>query len=67
MEIRERIKWDVREGIVGAAIFNPKHVIIVTWKNVTFAGGSVNTNAKYVVSCQTDYRFVSVASSSPSH
>lgn len=48
VEIRERIKWDVREGIVGAAIFNPKHVIIVTWKNVTFAGGSVNTNAKYV-------------------
>ncbi|KAK7080924.1 hypothetical protein SK128_016330 [Halocaridina rubra] len=48
VEIRERLKWDIREGIVGAAIFNPKHAIIVTWKNVTFAGGYVNTNAKYV-------------------
>ncbi|XP_071512852.1 protein mesh [Panulirus ornatus] len=48
VEIRERIKWDVREGIVGATIFNPKHIIIVTWKNLTFAGGSLNTDAKYV-------------------
>ncbi|KAG7171855.1 mesh-like [Homarus americanus] len=48
VEIRERVKWDIREGIVGATIFKPKHVIIVTWKNVTFAGGSVNTDAKYV-------------------
>ena len=50
VEIRERVKWDIREGMVGAEIFNPKHAIIVTWKNVTFAGGSVNTHAKYVVS-----------------
>ncbi|XP_045610171.1 protein mesh [Procambarus clarkii] len=48
VELRERVKWDVREGIVGAAIFKPKHVIIVTWKNVTFSGGSVNTDAKYI-------------------
>ncbi|KAB7507382.1 Protein mesh [Armadillidium nasatum] len=48
VEIRERLKWDIREGIVGAAIYQPKHAIIVTWKNVTFAGGSVNTDAKYV-------------------
>ncbi|XP_068250957.1 protein mesh isoform X1 [Palaemon carinicauda] len=46
--IRERLKWDIREGIVGAEIFTPKHAIIVTWKNVTFSGGSVNTQAKYV-------------------
>ena len=50
VEIRERLKWDIRTGIVGAVIFKPKHAIIVTWKNVTFAGGSVNTDAKHVVS-----------------
>ena len=44
------MKWDVREGMVGSEIFKPKHAIIVTWKNVTFAGGYVNTDAKYVVS-----------------
>lgn len=42
--------WDIREGMVGTVIFKPKHAIIVTWKNVTFAGGSVNTDAKHVVS-----------------
>ncbi|KAF5296959.1 hypothetical protein FQR65_LT10111 [Abscondita terminalis] len=39
VEMRERVKWDLREGIVGANTFEPKHVIIVTWKNVSFAGG----------------------------
>jgi len=39
VEIRERIKWDIREGIVGAENFLPKHSVIVTWKNVTFIGG----------------------------
>jgi hypothetical protein len=48
VELRERIKWDVREGMVGAEIFNPKHLIIVTWKNVTFAGGYANSRAREV-------------------
>ncbi|XP_063878525.1 protein mesh-like isoform X1 [Scylla paramamosain] len=48
VELRERLMWDIREGMVGTAIFRPKHAIIVTWKNVTFAGGSVNTDAKFV-------------------
>lgn len=39
VEVRERVKWDIREGIIGADSFNPKHVIIATWKNVSFAGG----------------------------
>lgn len=39
VEIRERLKWDVREGIVGAKTFDPKHAIIVTWKDVSFVGG----------------------------
>ena len=47
VEVRERVKWDVREGIVGAENFLPKHVAIATWKNVTFVGGY---NAYEVVS-----------------
>ncbi|KAL3266307.1 hypothetical protein HHI36_010485 [Cryptolaemus montrouzieri] len=39
VEIRERIKWDIREGVIGTDSFDPKHVIIVTWKNVSFSGG----------------------------
>lgn len=39
VEIRERIKWDIRESIVGAENFFPKHAVIVTWKNLTFVGG----------------------------
>eukprot|EP00095_Tigriopus_kingsejongensis_P008816 maker-scaffold1015_size70757-snap-gene-0.10 protein:Tk08816 transcript:maker-scaffold1015_size70757-snap-gene-0.10-mRNA-1 annotation:"hypothetical protein DAPPUDRAFT_305821" len=39
VEIRERTKWDIREGMVGAETFQPKHVIIATWKNVSFGGG----------------------------
>lgn len=31
--------WDIREGVVGADTFIPKHVVIMTWKNVSFAGG----------------------------
>ncbi len=41
VELRERAKWDVREGIVGAEWFEPRHVLIVTWKNVSFAGGTI--------------------------
>ena len=39
VEIRERAKWDIRESIVGAETFMPKHIVIATWKNVSFAGG----------------------------
>ncbi|XP_008192790.2 protein mesh isoform X1 [Tribolium castaneum] len=42
VEIRERLKWDIREGVIGADNFNPKHAIIATWKNVSFAGGFAN-------------------------
>ena len=47
VEIRERTKWDIREGMVGAETFEPKHVIIATWKNVSFAGGI--TTARRIV------------------
>ncbi|GJQ65539.1 hypothetical protein Trydic_g7640 [Trypoxylus dichotomus] len=39
VEVRERLKWDIRNGIIGADNFEAKHAVIVTWKNVTFAGG----------------------------
>ncbi|XP_014258634.1 protein mesh isoform X2 [Cimex lectularius] len=39
VEMRERLKWDIREGVIGSDSFVPKHAVIVTWKNVTFAGG----------------------------
>ena len=39
VEMRERLTWDIREGIVGADSFRPKHAVTVTWKNVSFAGG----------------------------
>ncbi|XP_044255484.1 protein mesh isoform X3 [Tribolium madens] len=42
VEIRERLKWDIREGVIGADNFRPKHAIIATWKNVSFAGGFAN-------------------------
>ncbi len=48
VEMRERLMWDIREGVVGADTFVPKHSVIVTWKNVSFAGGI--GNALYVVS-----------------
>jgi hypothetical protein len=31
--------WDIRESMVGAETFLPKHIILATWKNVSFAGG----------------------------
>jgi len=43
VEMRERLKWDVREGIIGAETFVPKHAVIVTWKNMSFAGGIDNS------------------------
>lgn len=39
MEVRERVMWDIREGVIGADTFIPKHVAIITWKNMSFAGG----------------------------
>ncbi|XP_036324062.1 protein mesh isoform X2 [Rhagoletis pomonella] len=42
VEVRERTMWDIREGVVGAETFIPKHVVIATWKNVSFAGGIDN-------------------------
>ncbi|XP_060822301.1 protein mesh-like isoform X2 [Bombus pascuorum] len=39
VEMRERLKWDIREGMIGAEAFEPKHAIVVTWKNVSFVGG----------------------------
>ena len=39
VELRERAKWDLREAMVGTETFLPKHVVIATWKNVSFAGG----------------------------
>lgn len=41
--MRERIKWDIREGIVGSESFDPKHAAIITWKNMSFAGGIDNS------------------------
>lgn len=43
VEVRERLKWDIREGVIGSESFQPKHAIIVTWKNVSFAGGIVQS------------------------
>lgn len=43
VEMRERLKWDIREGMNGAEAFEPKHAVVVTWKNVSFAGGIDNS------------------------
>lgn len=43
VEVRERTMWDIRQGVVGADTFIPKHVVIATWKNVSFAGGIDNS------------------------
>ena len=48
VEIRERAKWDIRESMVGTETFEPKHIAIATWKNVSFAGGI--TSASRIVS-----------------
>lgn len=39
VEMRERLTWDIRQGVVGADSFEPKHAVIATWKNMSFAGG----------------------------
>lgn len=43
VEMKERVMWDIREGVVGADTFIPKHVAITTWKNMSFAGGIDNS------------------------
>lgn len=43
VEMRERVMWDIREGVVGSDTFIPKHVVTITWKNMSFAGGIDNS------------------------
>lgn len=43
VEVRERVMWDIREGVVGSDTFIPKHVVFITWKNMSFAGGIDNS------------------------
>lgn len=43
VEVRERTMWDIREGVVGSDTFIPKHIAIITWKNMSFAGGIDNS------------------------
>ncbi|VVC32247.1 Hypothetical protein CINCED_3A022608 [Cinara cedri] len=43
VEMRERLMWDIREGVIGAEAFVPKHSAIITWKNMSFAGGIDNS------------------------
>lgn len=43
VEMRERLMWDIREGVVGADAFVPKHSAVITWKNMSFAGGIDNS------------------------
>lgn len=43
IEVRERVMWDIRQGVVGSDTFIPKHVVMITWKNMSFAGGIDNS------------------------
>lgn len=54
--MRERITWDIREGVIGSEAFFPKHAITITWKNMSFAGGI--DNALFVVSLK---RFLAIS------
>ena len=49
VEMRERAKWDIRESMVGTETFEPKHIIIATWKNVSFAGGITSANRIVII------------------
>ncbi|XP_077295969.1 protein mesh-like [Arctopsyche grandis] len=53
VEMRERLTYDLKTGNIGADTFAPVHSVIVTWKNVSFAGGINNaiykTNSFQVV------------------
>lgn len=43
VEMRERLTWDIRQGVIGSETFFPKHAITITWKNMSFAGGIDNS------------------------
>lgn len=57
VELRERLTADIREGIIGADSFRPKHAVIITWKNVSFSGGidvSLRTTNTFQMVLATD-------------
>ncbi|CAB3241492.1 unnamed protein product [Arctia plantaginis] len=43
VEMRERVMWDIRTGVIGSNTFLPKHAVTITWKNMSFAGGIDNS------------------------
>ncbi|XP_075981860.1 sushi domain containing 2 mesh isoform X1 [Anticarsia gemmatalis] len=43
VEMRERVTWDIRQGVIGSETFFPKHAVTITWKNMSFAGGIDNS------------------------
>ncbi|XP_011160726.2 protein mesh isoform X2 [Solenopsis invicta] len=60
VEMRERVMWDIREGVVGADSFIPKHALIATWKNMSFTGGidsSLHTTNTFQLVLATDEVF----------
>uniref|UniRef100_T1JC62 Sushi domain-containing protein n=1 Tax=Strigamia maritima TaxID=126957 RepID=T1JC62_STRMM len=38
IDIREALRQDIQDGMIGTVDFTPKHVMIVTWRNITFGG-----------------------------
>lgn len=50
--IKQALTQDIQDGIIGAEFFTPKHVMIITWRNVTFNGGTYGT--KTIVSTTTE-------------
>lgn len=53
VEVRERVMWDIREGVVGSDTFIPKHVVMITWKNMSFAGGIDNSLFRVSISAKS--------------
>ncbi|GFS95561.1 protein mesh [Nephila pilipes] len=51
--LKERIRMDFKDAMVGSADFEPRYAVIVTWKNVTHAnrmpGSRLKTNTYQVV------------------
>lgn len=62
VEVRERVMWDIREGVVGSDTFIPKHVVMITWKNMSFAGGIDNSLFRVSTCTQIRYRHRSIKS-----
>lgn len=60
VEMRERVMWDIREGVVGSDTFVPKHIAITTWKNMSFAGGIDNSLFKVKETFFLRFIFISV-------